>query len=220
MKVYSFLMDRSTDEGYVEQELVVHLSCKKDDAAEEMKSYVRFSSVATLEKADASGLVKCLTQCLSPLGIEDILDQGTILRAEGKPVLVGGGRDGASVNRAKQNGMRGIMQTVYPWFVWAWCYAHHLELACKNALTNTLFKDIKEMLLRLYFLYKKSRTWEELKEVFEFPKGGNKPVRSQRSRWTNHKRKALQRVVDGYGAYISHLTTLADDSSLNAQDRA
>ena len=109
-----------------------------------------------------------------------------------------------------------------------WCYAHRLELACKNALTSTLFKDMEEMLLRLYYLYEKSpkktrelgEIVEELKEVFEFPKGGNKPVRSQGSRWINHKRKALQRVVDRYGAYIGHLTTLAEDSSLRAEDRA
>ena len=136
----------------IEQELVILLSCKKDNRAEEIQSYTRFFSVATPEKADASGLVKCLSQSLSPLGIADILDQGSILGAEGKPVLVGGGTDGASVNIAQQNGMRGIMQSAHPWLVWSWCYAHRLELACKNALTTTLFKDIEEMLLRLYFL--------------------------------------------------------------------
>ena len=46
---------------------------------------------------------------------------------------------------------------------------------------------------------------KELREVYEFPRGGNRPVRSQESRWISHKRKALQRVVDRYGAYISHL---------------
>lgn len=61
---------------------------------------------------------------------------------------------------------------------------------------------------------------KELKEVFEFPSGGNKPVRSQGSRWINHKRKALQRVVDRYGAYISHLTALAEDGSVKPDDRA
>lgn len=132
------------------------------------------------------------------------------------------------MNVAKQNGTRGIMQAAHPWLVWASCYAHCLELACKNVLTSTLFKDIEEMLLCLYFLYKKSlkktrelgEIVEELKEVFEFPKGGNKPVRLQGSRWINHKCKALQRAVDQYGAYISHQTTLTEDSSLKAEDRA
>ena len=84
------------------------------------------------------------------------------------------------------------------------------------------------MLLRLYYLYEKSpkktrelgEIVEDLKEVYELPKSGNVPVRSQGSRWIDHKRKALQRVVDRYGAYISHLTTLTEDSSLKAEDRA
>ena len=84
------------------------------------------------------------------------------------------------------------------------------------------------MLLRLYYLYEKSpkKTRElvaivdDLKEVFEFPKAGNVPIRSQGSRWINHKRKALQRVVDRFGAYIAHVTTLAADTSLRSEDRA
>ena len=224
---YSFLMDGSTDEGNIEQELVVILTCMKDDASEEIKSCTRFFTLACPEKADATGLVNCLSQSLAPLGITDILGQN-ILSTEGKPVLVGGGTDGASVNVSGHNGMRGKMQSSHSWLVWSWCYAHRLELACKNALTSKLFKSIYEMLLRLFYLYerspKKARELEEvvkeLQVVFEFPKSGNKPVRSQGSRWINHKRKALQRVVDRYGAYVSHLTVLAEDSSVKAEERA
>lgn len=56
--------------------------------------------------------------------------------------------------------------------------------------------------------------------MFEFPKGGDIPNRSQGSRWIDHKRKALQRVVDRYGAYIAHLSTLAEDPSVKPDDRA
>ena len=41
-KFCSFLMDGSTDAGNIEQELFILLSCKKDDIAEEIKSYARF----------------------------------------------------------------------------------------------------------------------------------------------------------------------------------
>ena len=92
-----------------------------------------------------------------------------------------------------------------------WCYSHRLELACKDAFTSSLFSNIDEMLLRLYFLYEKSPKKchelldivEDLKDVFEFPKGGNLPVRAHGSRWINYKRKALLRVVDRYGAGVS-----------------
>ena len=82
-------MDGSTDEGNIEKELVVVLLCKKDDASEEVKSHTRFLSMVAPGKAYASGLLKCLSQSLSPLGITDVLDQGSVLGVEGKPVLVG-----------------------------------------------------------------------------------------------------------------------------------
>ena len=62
------------------------------------------------------------------------------------------------------------------------------------------------MLLRLFYLYERS------------PKKA--PVRCQGSSWINHKRKVLQRVVDRYGAYVSHLTALAEDGSVKAEERA
>ena len=84
-----FLMDGSTDAGNIEQKLIILLSCKKDDAAGEIKSYARFFSVATPNKADSCGLVKCLSESLSPLGIEDVLDQSRVLGAKGKPASLG-----------------------------------------------------------------------------------------------------------------------------------
>ena len=224
-------MDGSTDAGNIEQELVVLLYCKKDDTAEKIRSHARFCSVASPEKANAAGLIKCLFQSLSPsLGIVDFHDQGNVLATadQGKPVIIGGGTDGASVNIAEQNGVKGILQTACPWIVWAWCYSHRLELACKDAFKSKLFHNIQEMLLRLFYIYEKSpkKTRElqeivvDLKEVFDLPSGGSIPLRSQGSRWKNHKRKALQRVIDRYGAYINHLSTLAEDRSVKAEDRA
>ena len=72
------------------------------------------------------------------------------------PILVGGGTDGASVNVSEQNGLKGKMQKELPWLYWAWCYAHRLGLACKDALPSQLFKDLDEVILWLYYLYSKS----------------------------------------------------------------
>ena len=81
------------------------------------------------------------------------------------------------------------------------------------------------MLLKLYSIYSKSpkKTQElydiiiGLKEVFEFSKAGDTPVRAQ---WITHKRKAMQQVVDRFGAYVNHLTTLSVDTSISSTDRA
>lgn len=66
---------------------------------------------------------------------------------------MGGGTD---VNIGVHNGMKGQLQSTPPWLYWAWSYSHRLELACKDALTSLLIADIYEMLLRLYYLYRKS----------------------------------------------------------------
>ena len=84
------------------------------------------------------------------------------------------------------------------------------------------------MLLHLYYLYsespKKLRELtdiiSDLREVYEFGKGGDAPIHSQGSCWISHKRQALQRIIDRYRAYIAYLTTLAADSSVKSTDRA
>ena len=96
-----------------------------------------------------------------------------------------------------------------------------------RAFSSRLFHDIDDMLLRLYYLYEKSpkkcrelsELINDLKEVYELPEGGSVPVRSHGSRWITDRRKALQRVVDRYRAYLSHLSTLAEDPSVKSADR-
>ena len=114
--------------------------------------------------------------------MDDVLDRDAVL--SGKPVLIGGGTDGASVNVGQHNSMRAKLQDALQWLFWAWCYAHRLELASKNGLTSSLFKEVEELLLRLYYLYKKSpkRTRElasiveDLKDAFNFSGSGNVPI--------------------------------------------
>ena len=109
-----------------------------------------------------------------------------------------------------------------------WCLAHRLELAIKDALNDTFFKSIDEMLLRLYYLYEKSpkkcteldSIVTDLKECFECDEGGIKPIRASSTRWVSHKLNAMKRILSKYGAYISHLTALAEDASVKSADCA
>ena len=226
---YSFLMDSTTDAGNIEDELIVILYCEKDDVAGKMKSCARYFIVDVPKRGDANGLIDCLGTALKDLGVEDVLDKDSILSAAvEKLILVGGGTDGASVCIGEHNGMKGKLQSAIPWLFWAWCYAHRLELACKSALSSSLLVSITKMLHQLYYLYSKSPkklheltdVATDLKEVFDFPEGGDIPVRSQGSRWIAHKRKATQCVVQQYGVYIAHLTTLAADVTVTSAERA
>ena len=53
--------------------------------------------------------------------------------------------------------------------------------------------------------------------MFQVPKGGNVPIQCQGTRWISHKRKALQQIIDCFGAYITHL---AADSGKKPVDRS
>ena len=45
----------------------------------------------------------------------DVCHKDSVLNTEGKPVLIGGGTDGASVNVGVHNGMKAQMQETLPW---------------------------------------------------------------------------------------------------------
>ena len=91
-------MDGSTDSGNVEDELVLIQYCVQDAAAKEMRSYSRYLSLEVPMRANADGLIECLGNALRILGIDNILDRASFLGVEHKPVLIGGGTDGSSVN--------------------------------------------------------------------------------------------------------------------------
>ena len=59
-----------------------------------------------------------------------------------------------------------------------------------------------------------------LKQVWEIPEGGDRPLRSQGSRWIAHKRNALQHLIHKYGAYLSHITALSEDPTTKSVDKA
>ena len=126
-------MDGSADKGRVENELFVILFCKHDDTQQQISTCARYFCVLEPAKADADGLIECLSRALKSLGVENLLERESVLSVRELPVLVGCGTDGASVNVSDQNGMRGKLQAALPWLYWAWRYAHQLELACKDA---------------------------------------------------------------------------------------
>ena len=93
---------------------------------EEITSHTRYLSLRSPQHADASGLIECVGDALSLFGVHSVLDQDSVLRVEGQPVLVGVGADGATVNVAGQNGLRGQMQRASS----DSCTSHNLNYAC------------------------------------------------------------------------------------------
>ena len=164
-------MDRSTDKGKVENEVIVIQYCRVDEAVEEVRLFSRFLTVVEPVKADADGLIKCLGEGLKEMEITGILNSKKVLEVEGQPVLIGEDTDGGTVNISDHNGMKGKLQHALPWLFWSWCFSHCLELACKDSLSTQSFKDVEGMLLKLYYLYEKSskkcRNWMTLLVIWK-----------------------------------------------------
>ena len=103
--------------------------------------------------------------------------------------------------------------------------------ALKDALSKTYFTTVDGLLLRIYYLYQKSpKKCHELNEVVaelkqclepgDLPaEGGNRPLRACGTRFVAHKVEALKRILDRFGAYVSHLSSLTEDTSVRAVDR-
>jgi len=52
----------------------------------------------------------------------------------------------------------------------------------------------------------------------EMPKkGGTQPLRASGTRFISHKVSAMARLLDRYGAYLGHLITLSQDTSVKSQ---
>ena len=139
------------------------------------------------------------------------------------------GCDGANVNIGNR-GLKGRLHETTPRVQFVWCLAHKLELSLRDALKNTLFTAVDEMLMRVYYLYEKSLKkcceleWAilELKacltEEEMSTQGGSRPIRACGTHFISHKVAALERMIDLFGAYRGHITTLANDSSVKAAD--
>ena len=97
--------------------MIVLLYCIKDEKSQEIKNKVRYHTIVEPRKADADGLIECLSNALRLLGIDNVLDKASVLR--GRPILIGGGTDGASVNIGGQNGMKSKLQESIGWLHWS-----------------------------------------------------------------------------------------------------
>lgn len=75
----------------------------KDNSAGQVKSLAVYFSIKEPKKADTDSLIACLQETLQALGV-DVLTKTSVL--DSKPILIGGGTDGASVNISGQNEMR------------------------------------------------------------------------------------------------------------------
>ena len=223
---FSFMFHRSTSAASKGSAIVLLHCLMKNDLTKEINCCCRYLNVVNLTNKYESEMTTCLGVSLGRLGVNVLSKDGT-LNAMTQPTLVGGSSDRA--NDEDDQSMKAEMQSTFPWLFWSWSFAHQLELACKSSFTSSLYEEMNDLLIHLYSLCNKSpqKTHqllpivEDLKEVFYFPETEDPvPVHNQGTRWVNHKRKVLQRIVDRFGVYCTHLHSMTNDPSLEATDQA
>ena len=201
-KFYSIMFDSTTESSVTEQEAVFVLYFDPTSAEPQLSGKsepmvkVKMGFLSNLKSLDAQGVLA---------GIKKSLENLELRHQEGTPLTpVGLGEDGCSTNRGATSGVQALFKKEFPWFSFSWCVAHHLEWALTDALSTTYFKEVDEVLLRLYYFYKKSpkklRGLYEFhlayKEDFQFQEGAVKGKRASGTRWICHKLCALEVLVD------------------------
>ncbi len=141
-KFLSLQADGSTDSG---NELFLTVYFDPHDTDRQVHVRNKFFTVRRPDSGDAKGLFECFERAVAYVRIGD----------GWKTKLVGFGCDGTSVNIADR-GLKGYLKQTAPWIEVFWCLAHRLELALKDALKDTLFQSVDDMLLRVYYVYEKS----------------------------------------------------------------
>ena len=107
---------------------------------------VKFCSMESAKSADAEGLLLSLKESFEWIGSLNFRNQ-----------LHGLNIDVATVNTGIHSGLgRTICNELSSWLTLIHCFNHRLELAIKDAFKGTFFSEIDTMLLKLYYLYRKS----------------------------------------------------------------
>ena len=195
---YSVLTDGSTDSSVTKQE-AIYILFLHDGIPK-----VRYFSVESISNANAAGIHEGIKTAFERFGITNFSDR-----------IVGLNADGASVNMGEYRGLGKLVKESAPWLELVHCFNHRIELALKDAFDTSPFGKIVDMLTKLYYLYQKSPTrYRELRELSEvYEKSIPKPTKACGTRWIDHKYRAMQKVLQNYGAYMVHLESLSQTDS-------
>ena len=89
------------------------------------------------------------------------------------------------MDNSKKFGLISLFIEEKEWVTFTSCFSHHLELALKDALKDSI-APVDESLMHLYYLYKKSskkhrelkNLYQLMKDQYEFHGDGVRPVKA------------------------------------------
>ena len=136
----SILTDESTDASILEQEVLYVLFLSSSGVP-----VLKFSSVDTPQHAHTDGLKQCIEDSFQRIEITPLSSRLASMNV-----------DGAAVNTGIHSGLGVKFKETAPWISVIHCFNHRLELAVKDMFDGTFFKYIDTMLVKVYYLYRKS----------------------------------------------------------------
>jgi hypothetical protein len=187
---FSILIDGATDSSVTENELI-YLRFVEDG-----KPVNHYFSIENVEHANAAGILQTIEQAFVKKGLENWKDK-----------LIGFGSDGALVNLGSRGGIATLIKRQCWHLVIVHCIAHRLELAANSAIKHhIIMKEIQDLLHFLYKHYQYSpKALHELRMIGEaLEEKILKPTNLSGTRWLPHIYKALDVLVRGYRALLSH----------------
>ena len=179
----------------IEQELLYALYLSKGGV-----SIVKHLSIESAENGNASGLKNCITKAFQGLGITKFSER-----------LLGLNVDGASVDTGIHKSLRAKLKEEADWLQLFHCFNHRLEFALKDAFSNSAFNAVDEFLNEIYSLYQTSPKIPcELQRMAEtYGETIPKPTKAYRTRWIDHKLRAMRIGLEHYGPLICHIKSLS-----------
>ncbi|XP_071509517.1 zinc finger protein 862-like [Diadema antillarum] len=194
-KYISLISDGTTDASITEAE-ILYVRYAIDGTTK-----THFVGVSSVAKADAESITRTIT---------DGLDKNLQINSEVlKKKLIGFGSDGASVMMGKNSGVATLLKTRHsPVLQAVHCTAYRLELAFKDALKNVaLYSTLSTLVLGLYLFYHNSpKNRSGLKLAADAVNQQVAiPTRTGGTRWLPHLQRALQQIMLGYKASLTHL---------------
>ena len=175
------LCNRNTKASITKQE-AVYVFFVDPDTMEPTLTF--FKCLGLEDSQDANGIFEAIKEAFQKRDLLAVLDKLILLSS-----------DGASVNSCKNSGLISLFRKEKEWVTFMWCFSHHLELALKDALKDSI-APVDESLMHLYYLYKKSskkhrelkNLYQLMKDQYEFHGDGVRPVKATSIQWIDHKR--------------------------------
>ena len=165
---------------------------------------VKYLSIESAKNGVASGLKNCITKAFQGFRITKFSER-----------LLGLNVDGASVNTGILKGLRAKIKKEADWLQLVHCFNHRLELALKDAFSNSAFKAVEEFFNEIYSLYQTSpKIYHELQGIAEaYGETIPKPTKTYGMRWIDHKLQAMRIGLGHYGPLIRHIKFLSQTDS-------